>query len=124
MSYKQMYKDMKKANQVQKLDTDYVKFTKEGQSVLGCLVATIPTKGKMNKGQYNQYLFETDDGPIKCAFGAAFDKQTLPLLHFGGVYNITYKGKEDIGAGQKVNRFEVLELSTTASDQFEEGEGE
>lgn len=116
MSYKQMMKEMKKDGNVKKLDTDYVKFTKPGEGILGCLVAAIPTKGKKNKGTYNQYLFETDDGAIKCAFGAAFDKQSFPLLHIGGVYNITYKGKDDIGEGHSVNRFEILELAVELED--------
>lgn len=112
MSYKSTRKKMEKNKRTKKLDTKYVKFTKKGEEILGVLVSTNEVTPEDGTSSYRQYIFDTDEGPIKCAFGAAFDKSTFPLLAKGILYAIEYDGKESIGKGRSVNKFTVTEFGT------------
>lgn len=94
----------------------FLKLEKPGQSVIGQLMGVQRVRSRKNEGSYLQYLIDTDQGTVKVNFGAAFDREMMPILHIGSVYKFTYNGKRDLGGGHSVNIVE-----TTLLDESEAG---
>ena len=90
------------------VSVNYHDWSKDGKSILGRFMSTNIIQSTLNEGQYLQYLFDTDNGPVKFACGGQFDSEAGKLMHIGGIYEITSKGKEDIGGGRRVNKFDVI----------------
>ena len=112
------YSDMKKVAQekgsVANLTPQFFVFDKAGAGFCGRLKGFSSVSSGLSQGTYNQYLFEVDTGLLKCAFGAATDKEVAPLLHIGNVYIVEYKGKEKISGGRSVNKFSIEEIDEAA----------
>lgn len=105
--YADMYKVAKEAGVTKEVSPTYHEFKKGGDVILGRFLGKAGVKSAFGTDEYNQYLFETDDGLIKCALGAATDKEAGLLLTVGAVYRIEFKGKEKITGGRQVNKFKI-----------------
>jgi hypothetical protein len=121
-SYQELYDAAKKAKAVKSLTPGYVKWEKEGQCIVGAFISYNPVQSRLGGTEYNQYIFETDNGLIKFALGRSADSEVTPVLAKGVVYAITYQGKERISGGRQVNRFEIGEIGV--ADMVDETEGE
>ena len=115
MSYADQMKAAKEAGTAKDLTPGYLEWKKKGDEIIGKLVSKSPVSGKLSGQSYLQYLFDTDNGLVKCAFGTATDNEIKALVMVGGVYACTFKGQEKIGGGRKINRFEILELTPPES---------
>jgi len=119
-SYKELYENSRKAKTMKSLTPRYVKWEKEGQQIIGAYISHNPVQSRIGDKEYNQYIFETDDGLIKFSLGRSADSELTPQLVAGVVYAITFKGKEGIAGGRTVNRFLLEEIGI--ADQVDETE--
>ena len=119
-SYKQLYADSRKANTAKSVTPTYHKWKKEGAQIIGAFISYAPVQSRLGDKEYNQYIFETDDGMVKFALGRSADNEVTPILAAGVVYAITFQGKESIAGGRSVNRFEIEEVGI--ADQVDETE--
>uniref|UniRef100_A0A6H1ZNN0 Uncharacterized protein n=1 Tax=viral metagenome TaxID=1070528 RepID=A0A6H1ZNN0_9ZZZZ len=121
------YSDMKKVAQdkgaVANLTPQFFVFDTVGGGFCGRLKALSAVTSGLSQGTYNQYLFEVDAGLIKCAFGAATDKEVAPMLRVGNIYIVEYKGKEKISGGRSVNKFHIEEIDEAALTVESQGGG-
>ena len=127
-SYQELYASAKKAKTTKQLTPSYVKWEEEGQLIVGAFISSNPVQSRLGGTEYNQYIFETDDGLVKFALGRAADSEFTPQLGRGVVYAITYKGKEKISGGRTVNRFDVEEIGVAdmvddTEEKTEAGDG-
>lgn len=122
MNYKDMVKQAEKVGGAKLLSPIFKEWKKEGESVVGKLLAVAAVQSTLSTGNYNQYLFETDDGHVKFHMGAATDKEAGALMRVGGIYSITYRGEIRITKGRTVNKFEIVEIDVSALDEKEQGD--
>jgi len=109
-TYVEQLKEAAKSGNVKKLTAIYHKWVKSGEKIIGGFIDRSEV-GKAEEGnRYYQYLFETDEGLTKFSLGNASDGEIGAALVKGRVYLIEFKGKESIGGGRKVNRFECTEI--------------
>lgn len=121
-SYNELYKNSKQNKTAKSLTPNYVKWDKEGQMIVGAFISYSPVQSRLGDKEYNQYIFETDEGLVKFALGRSADNEVTPVLARGLVYAITFQGKESIAGGRSVNRFDIEEVGI--SDQVDETEPE
>ena len=105
--YAEAYKSASRKGGTTEIGVTYVKWEKVGQSIVGLFIDKNEVPGRFQGQVYNQYLFETDDGPIKFHIGAAADRDIGKIMVPGEIYVIRYDGQESIGNSQRVNRFHV-----------------
>ncbi len=108
--YAKMYADAQKDKSVKKLTPKYMKWEKAGQKVIGAFVSKSVIGSRLNDKEYNQYLFDTDEGLVKFALGGVADAEMSAILVPGVVFCITYLGKTDLEGGKRVNKFDFEEL--------------
>lgn len=113
--YAEMYKRAKEGDGLRTLTPKYHEWTKKGDQIIGAFVAKASVQSSSGPGTYNQYVFNTDDGPVKFHMGSATDAEVGEQFAQGIVYAIEYLGKEDIGGGRSVNKFSVDELGPTGA---------
>jgi len=111
MGYKDQYKKAKEEKTLENVSPEFMKFTEKGAQIVGKFIASFPVKSTRGEGYYNQYLFETDLGLVKFALGSATDKEISNIVFVGGVYAITYEGKEELTGGHTVNKFKVEQVA-------------
>jgi hypothetical protein len=116
MNYKEQYEKAQKAKAGKKLNPDFITFDNPKDMVVGRFLNAHPVPGKKEGETYNQYLMETDDGLIKFHMGSVADGEIGVQLAIGGVYAIIYKGKEDLGGGRSVNKFDCYEVPEMPED--------
>ena len=114
MKYSEMRKAAEKSGAFTDLTPSFFEFKQKGDGFCGRLKHTAPVTSGLNQGTYNQYLFETDSGLVKCAFGNATDKEVESLLKLGNIYIIEYLGKAKISGGRSVNKFKINEIDESA----------
>lgn len=121
-----MYEDAAKQKGLKQLTPTYLVWDKEGKQVIGAFIVSAKVTSRLGGPEYNQYLFETDEGRVKFALGRAADGEIGSTLAAGVIYAITYQGKERIAGGRTVNRFNVEEIGITDDlpDESESDEGE
>jgi len=107
MNYNDLYNQRREQGAVSNLTPQFVKFEKEGDRVIGRLVAVTEIESRLNEGTYNQYVFDSDNGRIKFALGRQTDQEIGGSLRAGEIYAITYLGKEEVKGGRRVNKFQV-----------------
>ncbi len=112
MKYQEMMEEAEGNKQLRQLTAEYVKFDNAGTKVVGMLMGKNEVQGRLSDKSYTQYLFDTDDGLIKCALGSANDGEAGTLMQVGGIYSITFLGTESMGGGRRVNQFEVVGIMT------------
>ena len=110
MNYKEMIEQARINKELTQLTAAYVKFDKPGVNVTGLLMGKNPVAGGLSDKSYNQYLFDTDDGLVKCALGSANDGEAGVLMEVGQVYSITFTGQEALAGGRRVNCFDVFAI--------------
>ena len=121
-SYRALYENSKKAKTVKSVTPEYFKWKKEGDQIIGAFISYSPVQSRLGDKEYNQYIFETDEGLVKFALGRSADNEVTPILGRGVVYAITFQGKESIAGGRSVNRFDIEEVGI--ADQVDETEEE
>jgi len=122
-SYKSLYEQAKKADNVRPLTAEYKKFEKKGDSVLGRLVGVTPVASTLGGGEYNQYLMETDEGLVKFALGRAGDSEIGAVMKVEKIYYVEFQGQEDIAGGRRVNKFKCEEVGFGEEVATKTGEG-
>ena len=116
MNYSDRAKAAKDAGTTRTVAPEFFKWGKPGQVILGVYKGNHEVQSRETSGSYFQYIFDTDEGPVKCHMGSNYDAEQGSLLVIGNLYEITYKGKEDIGGNRSVNRFETLDCGTLTED--------
>ncbi len=111
-SYQAMYEAAQESGRTKELTAQYFEFKQRGDGFVGLLKARNEVAGKLGGKPYSQYMFETDDGLVKCAFGAATDGDAGQLMTIGSVYSVVFEGQEKIAGGRKVNRFKIVRVVT------------
>lgn len=122
MSYKDKFDEAEKVGGTESLSPEYFAFEKKGDSILGMLKGVSEVQGQIGEGTYNQYLFDTDDGLVKCAFGAATDREAGSQMVIGGIYKVEFLGKEKISGGRQINKFKVLHVKGDSLSIPEKGD--
>ena len=117
MKYKELLKAKKDAKAGRFLSSEYIKFEKKNDAVVGRLLSINEVSGQLGGKSYKQYLFDTDDGLIKCAFGNATDNEAGALMGRGGIYSVVYEGQEQLKGGRSINRFTITELEAPGEGQ-------
>lgn len=112
--YTQMYQDAKKDGGLKTLTPEYFEFKSPGMGFVGKFLGRNPVKSSVGDGDYYQYLFHTDGGLIKCAFGRATDNEAGSLLQEDSVYHVLYHGQEKISNTRRVNKFTIERILTEA----------
>lgn len=110
MSYKDLAKEAFEQKTAHELTPEFFQFKEEGDNIVGRFLSKSEVTSSTNKGVYNEYLFDTDDGAIHFHCGAQFDSKVGVVLVQGKIYQITFTGKRDIGSGRRVNNFTVEEI--------------
>lgn len=110
--YGALYEASKSNKQVTQLSSQYVKFIKEGDMVVGKFMSLYHIPKHPGGGDYNQYVFQTDDGLIKFAMGQVNDNEAGALMQIGSVYAVRFMGGVEISGGRTVNTFDIQELHT------------
>lgn len=110
MNYDALAKQAVKQGAMDQLTPVYREFKKAGDGFVGRLKAVSPVESGLSEATYNQYLFDTDDGLIKCAFGGATDKEAGQLMELERVYLVEFGGKETITGGRQVNKFQIQRI--------------
>ena len=121
-SYRELYASAKKSKAVKQLTPKYFKWEDAGQVIIGAYINQNAVQSRLGGTEYNQYIFETDEGLQKFALGRAADSEFAEMFVRGVVYAITFEGKEKISGGRSVNRFNVEEIGI--SDMVDDTEPE
>lgn len=107
MNYKELYKAAKKEGRTKDLTPTFIKFEKPGDTIIGKYKGASPVRSALSEGEYNQYIFETDEGLVKFHVGSATDKEIAAQLNAGNVYCVTFEESIKISGGRTVNKFKV-----------------
>jgi hypothetical protein len=112
-SYKKKYEQAKKGKYLKICTATFQEWNKPEELIVGKFISFNKVPSQRGLGEFNIYLFETDEGNVKFTLGAVTDAEVEKVLISGKVYAIVYKGQEDIAGGKRVNRFEVSEIIAT-----------
>jgi len=123
-SYKKAYERARKIKALKQLTPAYVRWTEEGQQVIGAFVSSTEVTSRLSGKGYNVYLFETDEGLVRFSLGATIDGTVSEMFAKGVVYAVTYRGKEKIAGGRSVNRFDIEEIGPIDELQPEDDDDE
>jgi len=111
MSYKEAYAKAKKEESLHQITSTYHEWKKKGESIVGEFIHVNQVPGRQPNTQYNQYLFQTDDGLIKFSMGGVTDNEAGVMMRIGEVYAVEFLGQEEIANKQRVNRFMIERLT-------------
>jgi len=120
-TYKEMYDKAVKAKEIRQITATYHAWDKEGEVILGRFIGSSEVESSLGGGTYNQYLLETDEGPVKFALGRSADAEIGAMLKKDRIYRIEYRGQEEISGGRRVNKFICLEVGFYESMPGDEG---
>ena len=109
-TYKEIYDQSVKEKSLKPLDTTYVKWAKKGDVILGRFKGSSAVESQQGGGEYNQYLFETDEGLVKFSLGRAADAEIGAVMQKDMIYRIEFLGQEPLTGGRKVNKFKCDEI--------------
>ncbi len=115
--YTKLAEEAKKQKRVTDITIVFEKMRDVGQKIVGQLIGLQRIRSRSSGGQYLQYLIETDAGTRKISFGAAYDREMIPVLHINNVYEWEYLGKKDLAGGNAINQ-----VKTNLIDESEAGE--
>lgn len=114
-SYEELLKQAEENKTAKQISSQYKTFDKKGDRVIGRFMLKYSVKSSQGEGEYNQYLFDTDEGMIKFHLGRSGDTDVGEIMEKGRVYVVEYLGQEDIGHGRRVNKYDVFEIPETGS---------
>lgn len=107
MTYDDAFDEAVEQDQVEAAVVRIFKFTEPDQRVTGELLAI----SEFEDGQYdqaaNQYLVDTDSGPVSFVLGGATDDRITDELEVGDLMRVTYHGQKELPDGRTVNDFDV-----------------
>lgn len=109
-TYAEMAAEAKKNKTGRSLTPEYKAWEKKGDVLYGMFISKAEIESSTGQGTYYQYLFATDDGNVKFHLGHAADTEVAEVFTQGIVYSIEFLGKEDIGGGKRVNKFDITEI--------------
>lgn len=112
MGYQDLYNDAVKAKTVKEMGAKYKEFKKDGDNVIGRLLHKNQVQSRQGGVPYNQYLFDTDEGKVKFALGSATDGDAAAMMGIGGIYAVTYHGKEKLSTGRTMNKFSIGKIQS------------
>ena len=121
MTYAELSKKVKTAGTAKSVAPEFFKWGKPGQTIIGVYKGHHEVQSREMTGSYFQYIFDTDKGPVKCHMGSNYDAEQGSLLVTSNLYEVTYKGKEDIGGNRSVNRFDTIDLGPIPEDDMLDG---
>jgi len=108
--FKKQYEAAKKAGKTVQRTAKYIKLDTKGELIVGRFISSQPVASNLGGDEYNQYLFETDEGLIKFALGRSADHEIGAVLVQRCVYAIEFLGQESIAGGRRVNKFNMVEV--------------
>ena len=119
-TYKEAYEQAVEAKRVKTITPKYVEFKKKGEQIVGKFIGKASVKSSMDDSEYNQYIFDTDEGMVKFAMGGATDKEVSQSLKPDSIYVVTFNGQEKLSGKRTVNKFiveeiEAIEISETGN---------
>lgn len=106
-TYETAYKKHKAKDTMKQVSVEFYNWEEEGQVLVGKLVSFDPVKSKDYEGEYNRYIFDTDDGLVGVICGTMFDNLIAEMDLIGKVLAVEYLGKRQLEGGRTVNRFKV-----------------
>ena len=109
MNYCDMYKKASKEKRTRPMVPTFKKFREKGEMIVGRYVGKGEVEGTRGKA-YQQYIFDTDDGMVKFSLGAFGDNEIGQQFVENHVYALTFTGTEETPGGNRVNKFESVEL--------------
>ena len=115
-TYKEIYEQAVKNAGLKPLTPRYIKWEKKGDVILGAFRSKTTVTSSLGGGEYNQYLFDTDEGLVKFALGRSADAEIGVQLVPGHVYLIEYLGQVEIDRGRRVNRFACQHVGAAEND--------
>ena len=104
--------EARKNKAVRDLGITFIKFDKPGVEVLGVYVSKTLIDSKQFPSTYYQYIFLTDDGPVKFHMGGAADTEYAELFEPGDLYRIKFLKDEDLDNTRRIKRYEVEHVPT------------
>jgi len=104
MTHEQLFEEMEKRGAVENLVAQQVEWSEEGQTITGILVSIETVHGEEN--DFKVFTFDTSNGLQKCTLGVKYDK-LLTESNFGGLYRITYLGKQQSSKNRLTNEFSI-----------------
>ena len=114
--FKDTYKVAKEANLIDPMVPTFVLWEKPGQTLIGRFMAAHQVPGKNEGTFYNQYVFFTDAGLIKCHLGGQADNEFGQFFRPGDVYMITFDGQEKLKGGNHVNKWKCEHIKLTTDE--------
>jgi len=106
-SYETSYKKHKDTDKMQQVSVEFYQWEEEGQVLVSKLIEWDVIESKDFEGEYNRYVFDTDDGLVGVICGTMFDTLNAEKELKGKVLAIEYQGKRQLEGGRTVNRFKV-----------------
>jgi len=105
--YADLYSNAKEKEAAVPLTYEIVRWSEEGQTIVGKVLKIEPFYGSSNEVECDKYLVDTDDGLKSLVLGASTDKQLNGQVQAGMIVAITYRGKVALEGGRHVNRFDI-----------------
>ncbi len=109
-NYVELMKQAQKDGNIKELTALYKKWEKKGDKIVGAYIDKVSVTSSLNNQQYNQYLFQTDEGVIKFHLGKSGDSEIGAQFSEGCIYCIEFLGKEQISGGRSVNKYKCFEI--------------
>ena len=119
--YDKMYQDQKEAGTLRHMAPRMLKLKKD-EVVCGKYVGRELIKSKDSKmPDYHVYTFERVEEMVRFPVSGHFDKNMGALIKPGGVYAITFLGKQDIGKGKQFKEIDVMVLQDPPDEDNKTG---
>lgn len=106
-TYETAYKAHKAKDTMQQVSVEFYIWEEEGQVLVGKLIEWESVKSQDFEGEYNKYVFDTDDGLVGVICGTMFDTLIAERDLKGKLLAVEYQGKRQLEGGRTVNRFKV-----------------
>lgn len=116
MSYADRVKKMKKEGAGKEISTSLVKWETKGQRILGKFLSVATLESTQQEGKtYKQFLFHTDTGYVKAAFGFRGEEYAEQFT-VGNLYDIEYLGKIKLAGEREMNDFRISEFAVAPGE--------
>jgi len=111
MNYEQMMKQAQDEGRTKQISIELKRWDKEGETLIGKVIAINRKESDTFDSEYNQYMLETDFGHVATIFGASVDLLFTTVNPIGNVYAFEFKGKRKLEGGKQMNVFVVTSLT-------------
>lgn len=110
MGYQDQWDEAVKEEQTESVRARYMVLEKEGESVVGRFLGIGKVISSLNEKEYNQYIFDTDEGIVKFPLSSTVDVECNQIFVEGEVYRIEYLGEQKTQKGFKVKDFDIRRI--------------